>query len=126
MDLAVEGCNPAPSADIICAARIRRRSGALYKRPVPPAARPRPHTQEVLPMPETVTPAAQDLRGLAVAALTAAGAQPRHAAWTADILVGGDLMGLGHRGVLRRLLYARPLRQPEGGRVGNGVGGLWH
>src|SRR3546814_3433826 len=110
MDLAVEGCNPAPSADIICAARIRRRSGALHNRPVPPAARPRPHTQEVLPMPETVTAAAQDLRGLAVAALTAAGAQPRHAEWTADILVEGDLMGLGTHGVLRLLLYCERLR----------------
>src|SRR3546814_12101897 len=71
---------------------------------------PRHNTQEVLPMPETVTAAAQDLRGLAVAALTAAGAQPRHAEWTADILVEGDLMGLGTHGVLRLLLYCERLR----------------
>jgi LDH2 family malate/lactate/ureidoglycolate dehydrogenase len=45
------------------------------------------------------------LRRLAVAALTAAGADPRHAAWTAEILVEGDLMGLGTHGVLRLLTY---------------------
>src|SRR3546814_5929011 len=61
-------------------------------------------------MPETVTAAAQDLRGLAVSPLTAAGAQPRHAAWTADILIEGDLMGLGTHGVLRLLLYCERLR----------------
>src|SRR3546814_11788322 len=61
-------------------------------------------------MPETVTTAAQDLRGLAVAALTAAGAQPRHAEWPADLLVDGDLMGLGTHGVLRLLLYCERLR----------------
>ena len=51
-----------------------------------------------------------DLRALAVAALTAAGAQPQHAAWTADILVEGDMMGLGTHGVLRLLTYCERLR----------------
>src|SRR3546814_459566 len=88
----------------------RRPAGALYRRPVRPAAPPRPHTQEGRPMAETVPAAAQDLRGLAVAALTAAGAQPRHAEWTADILGEGDLMGLGTHGVLRLLLYCERLR----------------
>jgi LDH2 family malate/lactate/ureidoglycolate dehydrogenase len=41
-------------------------------------------------MPATVTIAPQDLRRLAVAALTAAGAAQQHADWTADILIEGD------------------------------------
>lgn len=61
-------------------------------------------------MTETVTFAADDLRRIAVAALTAAGARQRHAEWTADILVEGDLMGLGTHGVLRLLLYCERLR----------------
>ncbi|MGF1631237.1 MAG: Ldh family oxidoreductase [Kiloniellaceae bacterium] len=52
----------------------------------------------------------ESLRRLAVAALTAAGARERHAGWTADILVEGDLMGLGTHGVLRLLLYCERLR----------------
>lgn len=61
-------------------------------------------------MPSTVTLARDELYRLAVAALTAAGARKRHAAWTADILVEGDLMGLGTHGVLRLLLYCERLR----------------
>lgn len=61
-------------------------------------------------MPSTVTLARDDLYRLAVAALTAAGVRERHAAWTADILVEGDLMGLGTHGVLRLLLYCERLR----------------
>ena len=60
-------------------------------------------------MTDNVTIAPQDLRRLAVAALTAAGAAGRHAEWTADILVEGDLMGLGTHGVLRLLLYCERL-----------------
>ena len=60
-------------------------------------------------MPATVTIAPDDLRRLAVAALTAAGAAQQHADWTADILVEGDLMGLGTHGVLRLLLYCERL-----------------
>ncbi|WP_340120150.1 Ldh family oxidoreductase [Pelagibius sp. 7325] len=56
----------------------------------------------------TVSPA--ELRRLAVAALSAAGAQAQHAAWTADILVEGDMMGLGTHGVLRLLTYCERLR----------------
>lgn len=51
-----------------------------------------------------------DLRRLAVAALTAAGTSERHAAFAADILVEGDLMGLGTHGVLRLLVYCDRLR----------------
>src|SRR5690606_7350487 len=61
-------------------------------------------------MPPSVTVARDDLLPLAVAALTAAGVRERHAAWTADILVEGDLMGLGTHGVLRLLLYCERLR----------------
>lgn len=61
-------------------------------------------------MPPTVTVTRDDLHRLAVAALTAAGARERHAGWTADILVEGDLMGLGTHGVLRLLLYCERLR----------------
>jgi LDH2 family malate/lactate/ureidoglycolate dehydrogenase len=60
-------------------------------------------------MPATVTIAPDDLRRLAVAALTGAGAAQQHAVWTADILVEGDLMGLGTHGVLRLLLYCERL-----------------
>jgi LDH2 family malate/lactate/ureidoglycolate dehydrogenase len=60
-------------------------------------------------MTATVTVAPDDLRRLAAAALTSAGAQPRHAEWTADILVEGDLMGLGTHGVLRLLTYCERL-----------------
>jgi len=56
----------------------------------------------------TVSPA--ELRRLAVAALGAAGAEAQHAAWTADILVEGDMMGLGTHGVLRLLTYCERLR----------------
>jgi len=61
-------------------------------------------------MTETVTFAADDLRRLAVAAFTRAGAAEEQAAATADILVEGDLMGLGTHGVLRVLLYCERLR----------------
>lgn len=57
----------------------------------------------------TVTVERAPLLRLAEAALTAAGAAPRHAALTADILVEGDLMGIGTHGVLRVLLYSERL-----------------
>lgn len=56
----------------------------------------------------TVSPT--ELRRLAAAALSAAGASPQHAAWSADILVEGDMMGLGTHGVLRLLTYCERLR----------------
>lgn len=59
---------------------------------------------------ETVTADRAQLLRLGEAALTAAGAAPRHAAWTADILAEGDLMGIGTHGVLRLLLYCERLR----------------
>ncbi|MGF1594448.1 MAG: Ldh family oxidoreductase [Kiloniellaceae bacterium] len=61
-------------------------------------------------MTDTVTIAPDDLRGRAAAALTAAGAAPDHAAATAEVLVEGDLMGLGTHGVLRLLTYCERLR----------------
>ncbi len=60
-------------------------------------------------MTKTVTVERAPLLRLAEAALTAAGAAPRHAALTADILVEGDLMGIGTHGVLRVLLYSERL-----------------
>lgn len=61
-------------------------------------------------MTKTVTAKRERLLRLGEAALTAAGAAPRHAAPTADILVEGDLMGIGTHGVLRLLLYCERLR----------------
>ncbi|MGD1877648.1 MAG: Ldh family oxidoreductase [Kiloniellaceae bacterium] len=61
-------------------------------------------------MTASVTRTAEELRGLAVAALSATGVPPRQAAWTADILVEGDLMGLGTHGVLRLVSYCERLR----------------
>ena len=61
-------------------------------------------------MSNSVTIDPEDLRRLAVAALTAAGTSERHAAFAADILVEGDLMGLGTHGVLRLLVYCERLR----------------
>jgi LDH2 family malate/lactate/ureidoglycolate dehydrogenase len=61
-------------------------------------------------MTDTVTIAPLALRRLAVVALSAAGAAEAHAEWTADILVEGDLMGLGTHGVLRLLNYSERLR----------------
>lgn len=60
-------------------------------------------------MTKTVTVERAPLLRLAEAALTAAGAAPRHAALTADILVEGDLMGISTHGVLRVLLYSERL-----------------
>ncbi len=61
-------------------------------------------------MSETAVISAAELRPLAVATLTQAGASPAHAAATAEILVEGDMMGLGTHGVLRLLLYGERLR----------------
>jgi len=72
------------------------------RRPMSPAARPAAPLAPPIP--------AADLRRLAAAALCAAGAQPAHAAWAADILVEGDLMGLGTHGVLRLMTYCERLR----------------
>lgn len=61
-------------------------------------------------MSETAVISAEELRPLAAATLVQAGANPAHAAATADILVEGDLMGLGTHGVLRLLVYGERLR----------------
>jgi LDH2 family malate/lactate/ureidoglycolate dehydrogenase len=61
-------------------------------------------------MNDLIAIAPEDLRERAAAALSAAGAAPAHAAATADILVEGDLMGLGTHGVLRLLTYCERLR----------------
>jgi LDH2 family malate/lactate/ureidoglycolate dehydrogenase len=61
-------------------------------------------------MSKTVTIDPQSLRQLAVAALGAAGAEAAQAEATADILVEGDLMGLGTHGVLRLIVYCERLR----------------
>ncbi|GAB4363437.1 MAG: Ldh family oxidoreductase [Kiloniellaceae bacterium] len=61
-------------------------------------------------MTQSVTLSPEALRRLAADALSAAGARPQHAAWSADILVEGDMMGLGTHGVLRLLTYCERLR----------------
>jgi LDH2 family malate/lactate/ureidoglycolate dehydrogenase len=61
-------------------------------------------------MSETAAISASELRPLAAATLVNAGARPAHAAATADILVEGDMMGLGTHGVLRLLVYGERLR----------------
>jgi LDH2 family malate/lactate/ureidoglycolate dehydrogenase len=58
----------------------------------------------------TVTLTRDALLPIAEAALVKAGAQPAHAAYCADVLVEGDLMGLGTHGVLRLLSYCERLR----------------
>jgi len=61
-------------------------------------------------MTDTVKLQPDALRQLAVAALTAAGVPGTPAGQVADILVEGDLMGLGTHGVLRLLSYCERLR----------------
>ncbi|MEO3431420.1 Ldh family oxidoreductase [Pelagibius sp. CAU 1746] len=62
-------------------------------------------------MNDQVTVPAGELRGLAAAALTAAGAQAGHAAATADVLVESDLLGIATHGVQRLASYCQRLRQ---------------
>ena len=61
-------------------------------------------------MSETLRKTREDLLAVASAALHRAGASEGHAAWCADILVEGDLMGLGTHGVLRVLSYCERIR----------------
>jgi LDH2 family malate/lactate/ureidoglycolate dehydrogenase len=61
-------------------------------------------------MSETSVISSSELRPLAAATLENAGASPAHASATADILVEGDMMGLGTHGVLRLLVYGERLR----------------
>lgn len=61
-------------------------------------------------MSDTATLSRESLLPLAEQALLGAGARPAQAAFCADILVEGDLMGLGTHGVLRLLSYCERLR----------------
>ncbi len=61
-------------------------------------------------MTTATTVAHENLRRLGTAALRAAGVPQQQADWTADILVEGDLMGLGTHGALRLLSYCERLR----------------
>ncbi len=61
-------------------------------------------------MSDSVTLAAGELRRLAAAALTAAGAQAEHAASTAEVLVESDLLGIATHGVQRLATYCQRLR----------------
>jgi len=61
-------------------------------------------------MTKTVTIDHNSLHRLAVAALTAAGTPEAQAEPTAEILVQGDLMGLGTHGVIRLIVYCERLR----------------
>ncbi|WP_193369382.1 Ldh family oxidoreductase [Pelagibius marinus] len=62
-------------------------------------------------MSDQVTIATGDLRRLAAAALTAAGAQAAQAAATAEVLVESDLLGITTHGVQRLATYCQRLRQ---------------
>lgn len=62
-------------------------------------------------MSDQVTVAAGELRRLAAATLTAAGAQAEHADLTAEVLVESDLLGIPTHGVQRLATYCQRLRQ---------------